>query len=181
MNKTIKIIFLFFLLPVLMSAQVSISYFSNGNKRSEGTLKDSVKLGVWKTWFDNKHLADSGEYVLFTADKIRFEIEEGGYTVDTHAIVQGWANKTSIETGKWVYYYDNGKVMQTGSYIPFCLQKISFAQVMDANDNFTIVYSLPMGPTALKTGLWKHFTEEGKLEMEEKYDDKGNLLETKNY
>src|SRR6185369_14921719 len=99
--------FVFLLLSVLAKAQTSVSYFSNGNKRSEGTLKDSVRLGVWQTWYENKQLSDSGEYVLLTADKIRFKIEAGGYTADTSAILKNWLNKTSLEKGKWITYYKN--------------------------------------------------------------------------
>ncbi len=61
-------------------------YYENGNKCSEGLIKDDKKNGNWTRWYENGVMRCQGEY------------------------------KDDIENGMWIFYHENKNVSIIGTY-----------------------------------------------------------------
>lgn len=135
--------------------------------RSEGMMNDGFKIGFWKKWYSNRQLADSGEYAIVTKSKIKlYDFDSTFYEVDTNYIRNYLKEKYSFPIGKWVSYYPNGKIKETGSYLPFGIVKITVVAMLDGSGKDIITFT---EPKSMKTEIWKYFDENGKIVMQEKY------------
>ena len=164
------------------SAQVITTYYKNGKKKSEGILKDSVRIGLWQTWYENGQLQDSGIYTPCNADNTKLinltknYVEEGINTdtasdsVSFHRFTDTLILKDmfSFPSGNWIYYWDNGKVREKGVYSPNCIITIwcdDIAEKQEENSDLYIPYTPVDQYQAVfslsKTGGWKLFGYEG--------------------
>lgn len=171
--KTIFIVSWAIFLSLNVFAQnTTITYWTNGNKKTEGVLKDSAKTGVWKTWHETGQLRDSGSYVPLNIGIVRIYIDSvkcALYLVDTLEI-----KKTAIEgkketkTGQWVKYHKNGKKLEEGSYVSLAYIAVDFTK--NAKNELVYAYGR-LEP--MKIGNWKYFNSDGTaikvLEQEYRY------------
>jgi len=138
--------------------------------KSKGMLKDSLKVGVWQSFYDNGQVADSGEYRI--ADKIKIILMDSAsqaiyHYVDTNYIKTTFKKKYSVPTGTWVEYNRNGTLKSAGTYLPVAFIEVS-PPLDDIDNPGNLLYSWSL-PWAMKTGIWKYFNEQGKLEQTEVY------------
>jgi len=64
-----------------------ISYYQNGQKRSEGNYKNDKQTGFWITWHENGNKSSEGSY------------------------------KNGLQTNEWRFYYKNGKLQQINHFL----------------------------------------------------------------
>ncbi|NTW31826.1 MAG: toxin-antitoxin system YwqK family antitoxin [Bacteroidetes bacterium] len=62
-------------------------YYESGELKDEGTFDNGAKIGLWKFYFKNKKLEQTGNYL-----------------------------KNEKPDGEWKWYYDNGTIMRTENY-----------------------------------------------------------------
>ena len=137
--------------------------------RSEGILKDNFKIGIWKTWYPNGQLSDSGQYNIVVKSNIRVHDSDSTFfQVDTNYIRGRIKEKYSFPVGKWVSYYSNGKIKNTGTYLPFGFVEAQALQIPAEGDSLKFVYTFTF-PEGMKTGIWKLYDENGKIEEQENY------------
>jgi antitoxin component YwqK of YwqJK toxin-antitoxin module len=141
--------------------------------RSEGIMKDGFQTGLWKSWYDNGQLADSGVYAIVTKNEITIYDSDStfGY-IDTNYIKKTFAEKYSFPSGHWVTYNRNGKIQDVGNYIP----RGFVSTAAEEDPNGSIIFSWTP-PTGMQTGIWKHYDENGKLESQENYKNGVNVGE----
>jgi antitoxin component YwqK of YwqJK toxin-antitoxin module len=186
-----KLIVLFLFISSVASAQTSVLYdtvYSNNHNegpnvivqilRSEGMLKDSLKIGPWKTYYQNKQISDAGEYLVYNKNSIRFSFMDASYTdVDTNAIKKTFKEIYSLPVGEWNSYYTDGKLESKGNYLPVAILVIS-PPIEGFNEQGELqTYVSYTSPEAMKTGIWEHYDEKGELESKETYV-KGILITT---
>jgi antitoxin component YwqK of YwqJK toxin-antitoxin module len=91
---------------------------------------------------------------------------------------------TTPRTGHWNFYWENGKKKEEGDFLQTTLDSShwdSTKQVEDPNNPGTYIPD-PLKPGSqiyCKTGWWKYYNEQGILIREERYDENGELVETK--
>src|ERR1700752_1912956 len=161
--KSIKKIILIFFLPISALGQITtfIDTIPKGVydpikdewlpsiMKSTGVLQDTLKVGVWQTFYDNGQLANSGEYII--TNKIKIIIMDSAYQamyhyVDTNYIKTTFKEKYSIPSGTWVEYNRNGTLKSSGIYLPFAFIELS-PPLDDIDNPRNIIYSwsLPWG------------------------------------
>ena len=189
-----KFIIISFLIvfPKLIIAQDTIIYdtlFYNNesNKsfeiiKSTGKILNGLRIGLWKFYYDNGILKEQGEYSIILKEDIKIINHQdcNDCLIDEVALRNTLKDKYSIETGNWIYYYRNGKIMQTGSYLPIWNIDIVWAEIV--KDDGTIAYfnnGIPVNPQAKQTGLWKFYNEEGELTDKTKFIE-GKAIESTN-
>jgi antitoxin component YwqK of YwqJK toxin-antitoxin module len=102
--------------------------------------------------------------------------------IDTHAYYL-WSDSNYIwqeaKTGYWKYFYPNGNVKEDGSYLPSVKTSYedSTSQMEDPNNPGT--FTIGPSPLYLKTGTWHYYNEQGVMIREERYNETGDLIETK--
>ena len=89
---------------------MEIFFYSNGQKRMEGSYKDKKRDGMWTYWYENGNLWSQGTYAngqsegkrttYFENGKIRYE---GSY-------------KQDMRVGKWKFYDETGKLLGEKDY-----------------------------------------------------------------
>lgn len=160
MEKKFVIFLTVLLFSNIFSQNTTVTYWTNGNKKTEGLLKDSAKTGVWKTWYENGQLRDSGSYVPINIDLVRIYIDSANcakFFVDTVGIKKSAIEgKKETKTGTWVKYNKAGKKMEQGNYISLAYVDVSFT--MNSNNQLVYAYGR-LEPT--KTGNWKYYDPEG--------------------
>ena len=136
---------------------------------STGMMKDGFRVGVWQSWYSNKQLADSGAYAIIPKNKIKIHDDDSTFSeVDTNYIRNSFKENYSFQVGKWVSYYKNGKIKSTGSYLPNGIVKVFVVAIDDGMGEIKDV-SYFSYPEEMKTGIWKNFDKNGKIEEEENY------------
>jgi antitoxin component YwqK of YwqJK toxin-antitoxin module len=174
--KTITILTLLFLLsvPSGLLSQISTFYWSNGKIKEQGMMRDSVKVGVWKTWYKDGQLADSGSYIRGMIDMVKVKVGD----VDLHGIDTTEIKKKmvtdnfSVKTGKWIANHDNGKRLEEGEYLPLEIIRIEFIE--DIEGHLRYVATLP---EPIKIGRWKEWDRYGSLVTEKVYKNDGSVME----
>jgi hypothetical protein len=133
--------------------------------KSKGLLHNGLKVGFWKSWYDNGQLMIQGEYAILLNKDIKIVNHEdcNECIVSEDTVRKQLQAAYSIETGKWETYYKNGKLMQTGSFLPEYTIDINWAEVIDDDGTRRNVYSLPIYLQALETGVWNYYDETGKF------------------
>ena len=92
--------------PMLISAERGIpngpyiSWYSNGQNKEKGTVKNNERVGVWTKWYKNGQKESEGTY------KYGNQEGEKGFLDDEH----------QLKDGKWVFWYENGQKASEGSY-----------------------------------------------------------------
>jgi len=133
--------------------------------KSDGILQNGLKIGVWKSWYDNGQLVTQGEYTILLNKDIKIVNHEdcSECIVSEDEVRKQLKAAYSIETGKWETYYKNGKLMQTGSFLPEYTIDINWTEVIEDDGSRRNVYSLPIYLHALETGVWYYYDETGKF------------------
>lgn len=178
----IIIISLLIIIPNLIIAQDTIIYdtifYNNesGKKfeiiKMSGAIKDGFKVGLWKSYYDNGILKEQGEYTRLLKKDIKIINHQDCNECTINEVeLRNKLNETyHIETGSWIYYYKNGKIMQTGSYIPIWRIDIRWAEIL--KDDGYIEYistGIPVNPQAMQTGVWVFYDEDGKVTYKTTY------------
>jgi antitoxin component YwqK of YwqJK toxin-antitoxin module len=122
-----------------------------------------------------------------TFDSLLVLIKKPSYILDsTEYLTYTTGIFPTVRTGHWNFYYENGNKKEEGDYLPMVRDSVTWDstnRVEDPNNLGTFVLApIPIDvPTFLKTGWWKIYNEQGILIREERYDEKGELVETKKY
>ena len=172
------IAFFFGLCGTIVSAQVVTTYYENGKKKSEGILKDSVRIGLWQTWYENGQLQDSGVYTLCNTNNTNLlnltknYVVEGINTdtdsvsfhrfVDTLILKNILSKKATFQSGQWKYFNEDGTLYEKGNYSSSCLVQIECDEIAEKQVENSDLY-VPCTPIdhyritvyAVKTGWWK--------------------------
>lgn len=163
-----KNVLLFFLILTFSSnsfSQLTTTYWPNKKKKTEGILKDSVKIGTWLSWYENGRLQDSGSYIPLQLENLRVYISETEmkiYELDTLGIKkEDLSNHKETKTGKWVFYDDEGRIIEQGEYLPMAFIAINFVTGLDNSEQYVYNSSEP-----IKIGNWKYY-ELGQLSAEQ--------------
>jgi antitoxin component YwqK of YwqJK toxin-antitoxin module len=186
------IIGLLIIFPKLIIAQDTIVYdtlfFNNeSGKRFEiikmtGTIENGFKIGLWKSYYDNGILKEQGEYTTLLKKDIKIINHQdcNDCIIDEVAIRNKLNEKYSIETGNWIYYYKNGKIMQSGLYIPIWKIDIRWAEIIKDDGSIENISSgIPVYPQAMQTGVWVFYDEDGKVTYKTTYVE-GEVIENTN-
>lgn len=133
--------------------------------KSSGVLKNGLKVGLWKSWYDNGQLMVQGEYAILLNKVIKIVNHEdcNECIVSDDEVRKQLKAAYSIETGKWETYHKNGQLMQTGSFLPEYTIDISWVEVIENDGSRRNVYSLPIYLHAWETGVWFYYDDNGKL------------------
>jgi antitoxin component YwqK of YwqJK toxin-antitoxin module len=78
--------------------------------------------------------------------------------------------KYSLPVGKWISYYRNGQVLETGTYLAVGMVKTSTALV-PGEDGELIYTEVIAEPEGVKTGEWTYYVETGKMVLKESYTE----------
>jgi antitoxin component YwqK of YwqJK toxin-antitoxin module len=133
-------------------------------EKSEGMLKDGLKTGVWKEWYQNGNLKSVGEYVPYADGMVCFADSTGGL-FDSMAFKKSYATYVSLKKGEWKTYYPTGTVQEICNYLPYVLQTV-YAIINPATDAIQFNVTQPEGTL---TGKYKAYFENGTLEEEKTY------------
>ncbi len=156
-----------------------ISWHENNSKHIEMKYDHDNPVGKIRLWHDNGQLFSIGEGVAVTKDAITFEYDRfSDIKPDTAYILEGMIAHKYLEKGEWVYYYENGLIESKGIHLPFAKMHIDLVIDMDDFGEYTERYSWSDHETA-KDGIWKYYSENGKLIREEIYKNGVLLKETK--
>ncbi|MBI5542117.1 MAG: hypothetical protein HY951_18820 [Bacteroidia bacterium] len=80
-----------------------LEYYSNGNKKFEGSLKDNVRDGKWTYWFENGKVWSEGTFRNGKSDGV-FNV----YNEDGTKYMQS-CYKNGIPDGCWTFFDKNKK------------------------------------------------------------------------
>lgn len=150
--------------------------------KMRGTIKDGFKVGLWKSYYDNGILKEQGEYTILLKKDIKIINHQdcNDCIIDEVELRNKLNEKYSIETGNWVYYYKNGKIMQTGSYLPIWKIDIRWAEIVKDDSSIENISSgIPAYPQAMQTGVWVFYDEDGKATYKTTYVE-GEAIENTN-
>lgn len=140
-----------------------ISYFENGNKRSEGEYNNGIQINKWTYWHESGNLLSEG--VLDINGK-----EEGEwYFYFPNGILQQqefW--KGGVKEGRFVEYYEQGSVKRTGNV------RNGFLDGRDSNYfESGILESSRNWENGKVHGFSNEYLASGKLVLSEMRDDDG--------
>ena len=138
--------------------------------KSEGMMNEGLKIGVWERWYSNGQLCDSGKYAIYPKNSIRFyDADNSAFSyADTANIRMNLNDKYALPAGKWVSYYRNGRVQETGSYLPSGIVRMSATEMIDKDGELKNIYVFTE-PEGVKTGVWTYFNDEGEMLWQENY------------
>ncbi|MCD4735398.1 MAG: hypothetical protein K8R53_05110 [Bacteroidales bacterium] len=187
----------------LLSAQDSINpngfnvfYYENGNKSSEGTMRNGEPDGYWKTYFESGILKSEGNRKDFLLDSIWIFYNDTGSVVMEIAYLEGKKNgirKTyyedeileenfidDVKQGYSYYYFLNGKAKEE-VYFEDGLEERT-GKVYSSYDGrvvrikyykkgyITDIENINrIDKAGFKQGLWKYFYPEGNVRLEGEY------------
>lgn len=80
-----------------------LEYYSNGNKKTEGGIKNNIKEGRWKYWYENGNLWSEGNFKKGLSEG-KFNI----YNDDGTKYMQS-NYKKGIPDGCWTFFKNNKK------------------------------------------------------------------------
>lgn len=150
-------------------------WYDSGQLVSSGGYVDNYKVGLWQRWYDNGQLASIGEYAVVGKNKIRIFVDDtSGGVPDTISIRRMLKDNYSLETGLWVSYYSNGNLRDTGKYLSSGIIIISGPiTVIDEKGNMQDYFVWTPEPEPMQTENWKTYGENGNLLEEENFNDDG--------
>ncbi|MBI5541438.1 MAG: hypothetical protein HY951_15340 [Bacteroidia bacterium] len=179
--------------PKLIIAQDTIVYdtlFNNNesNKKfeiikSSGKIINGLKIGLWKSYYDNGMLKEQGEFtILLKKDIIIINHQDcNECVIDEKTMRNNFNEEYSIETGNWTYYYKNGKIMQSGTYLPIWKIDIRWAEIVKDDGSIENISSgIPVYPQAMQTGIWMYYDEYGNLTDKTTYVEGQSIENTNN-
>lgn len=141
-----------------------ITYYENGNKKSEYEYKNGKKHGKFAKWYESGEKEEEGE--LF---------EDNDHGTITHWYKDGKVKgKGTFDkgTGTWTEYYPDGRKKAVGTYKDGKVH----GKVVEWNENGTISYELEL-KDGKRHGLWSCRDKEGKLFSETKYEEDKKVWE----
>jgi antitoxin component YwqK of YwqJK toxin-antitoxin module len=141
------------------------TYFPNGRIHEKGVVKDSIKVGIWMSWYENGQIADSGEYVPLDKGRVKFIDFLSSSKFDTINIINKDLKYFSARKGSWKFYYSNGKIKEESIFLPYI--KISFGSSEDPRDPGTFVESYWI--TEIKSGVSKEYRDSGIIHFQSHY------------
>lgn len=158
-------------LNALLKEKIREEYHENGKIKYMGVFNDSVPVG---------------EHKIYSSDGKNIEAKV--YDDYGNITSKGFYNVGGQRSGKWVYFYNSGKIMSEGSYVNGKRHGTWNFYFEDGKKEQEGNYI--NGKT---DGLWKWYYSNGQLEREEnyeegkeqgfsaEYDEKGNVLEKGEY
>jgi len=78
------------------------TWYENGQKKLEGTVKDGIRDGKWISWHENGHKYYEGAYKGLEKDGKWTEWWYNGYKLSEGTYKDGYKN------GKWIDWHENG-------------------------------------------------------------------------
>ena len=103
-------------------------YHQNKTKSEEITLRDNVANGLFRSWYENGTLKDSGQYVDGKkSGQWRSWYADG--TLESSGLFN-----TNLREGDWNWYYENGKISTKETYAK---NKISKLECYDADGKYS--------------------------------------------
>ena len=193
---------LFFLSTALFAQQevdlngYNIFYYENGEKSSEGNMKDGKPDGYWKTYFENGNIKSEGNRKNFELDSIWTFYNDTAKVVLQISYLEGKKNglrityheKERIEEnfvddlkqGQTNYYFNDGRIRQVVYYVDG-LEEGTAKEFSKADGRVIkliyykkgfisdMEYINRMDGAGLKQGVWKYFYNNGNLKLEGEY------------
>ncbi len=175
----------------------NVFYFENGNKSSEGEMKDGKPIGYWKTYYENGNLKSEGSRKDFQLDSIwKFYTEEGVLKNEIqyrenkkHGISKKYNAKgelvseinfaDNVRSGEGKYFHETGELKKL---VPFHQDKengMAYEYAKDGRIISIIEYTggfmrsieeiNRMDDNGKKDGWWKEFHDNGKVKWEGVY------------
>jgi antitoxin component YwqK of YwqJK toxin-antitoxin module len=94
-----------------MSIELLTEYHSNGQKKSEGNLKDGIREGSTTKWYENGQIKSEGNYSKDGEkdSKWTYWYENGQKKAEVNL-------KNGDDDGEWSYWYENGLKESEGNY-----------------------------------------------------------------
>jgi antitoxin component YwqK of YwqJK toxin-antitoxin module len=89
-----------------------ISYYENGNKRSEGEYRNDKQVDYWRCWYDTGLLLSEGYY-----NSDGFQNGEWFFYDSTGHLQQREFFQDGIKHGKFTEYYQSGGVKRNGNVV----------------------------------------------------------------
>ncbi|MES2837099.1 MAG: hypothetical protein V4667_06235 [Bacteroidota bacterium] len=169
-----------FLLTFIFSIKICVSqtttlfldtmYYINGVEtkdkiKEEGLLQKGLKTGTWKRWYSNGQLANETEYTIYHKNEIKicYDVRDlNGQTFDTTNLKNNINEFYSFATGKWINYYDNGKIESKGLNKKQAILKINFIEAATPNGEFYIASTFS-DPEPMKHGNWIYYDYQGNI------------------
>ena len=84
----------------------SIEYYKNGQKKMEGSYKDSLRTGEWLCWYENGKLWSRGTFIKGKSEGRFLSYNEDG------SLFQESMYKEGKPDGKWCYYKDEKRIKE---------------------------------------------------------------------
>lgn len=87
-----------------------IRFFPNGEKDSEGEIKNDKKHGEWKQWYNNGQ--------VWIEEQYSEGIKNGAFTVYYPNGEKNYAGKYDygVPAGTWTFWNENGEILKETSY-----------------------------------------------------------------
>jgi antitoxin component YwqK of YwqJK toxin-antitoxin module len=203
MMKKLILFFIFLSTALTLLAQQEVDpngynvfYYKNGEKSSEGYMKDGKPDGYWKTYFESGIIKSEGNRKNFELDSIWTFYNDTGKVVLQINYLLGKKNGLRItyhederveenfvddlKQGQTTYFYNNGKIRQVVFYVDGLEEGIAKEFSKADGRVIKLIYYKKgfisdieninrMDGSGLKQGVWKYFYENGKVKLEGEY------------
>jgi len=120
-------------------------YYESGVIRSAGNYSQSEPIGEWRYYYPNGQLRKQFNISLIITDSAA----------------------TYCKTGKYLEYYDNGKIKVSGFYKAYIDTMIAVQYNLDADGNMIEIKA--RAASSKPAQKWRFYNSEGKLEKVEVY------------
>lgn len=160
----------------------SVTYESNRVNIPIDLEIDLIENGVYNPWL--MVISPSGVVGPHQRDSLIQILKGKTYTPEKIVTKSVFEIQRTAKTGKWIYYWENGKIKEEGVHLPIVKDSSAWDstnQVEDPNTPGTYIIAPLKYDCSInyKTGTWKYYNEQGVLIREERYGEAGELLEIK--
>lgn len=145
-------------------------YHENGNKMSEGELKDGKEFGFWSYYNEDGIIQTKGFFTKGIADSLWSWYNEEG------KLVRQGSYNLGLEHGPWISYYENGTLSDSGGYFEGRMSGLWKAWYENSNLSQIGYYKRNM-----QDSLWKYYFENGQLSAAGNYKDDERIGTWKEY
>lgn len=208
MNKQVISLFILLIYFSVVLAQkndttgITVYYYADGKKSSEGIIRDGKPDGYWKTYYPSGIIKSEGNRVNFLLDSIWKFYSEEGILVISYSYKEGKKNglkKTydakkgilisdenfidDVKQGESVTYFPNGAIKSRANFIEGKEEGIGYEYNEEGIIQSIIEYKYGFvrkiekinrtDKNGWKQGVWKDFYDNGKVKLDGRYlDDK---------
>ncbi len=106
-------------------------WYKNGQLKDSGNIQNENPVGTWYSWYENGNFMAIGEYAKADSNLIPSTIPK---SVEVTSLIPS-TELVGTRNGRWIFYHENGIQMDSGAY----------------KDNW-------------RTGLWKTWYQNGQME-----------------